>query len=914
MRRRFQDGGLATATDDEGFDRAGGALDPTMMLSSILMQNMTTTPEARAWAEKILTEQMSDKTDYWNNLLQGKKDNAEQVRQALRTARERLQAQEYNRGEMLLAASQALGAPTRTGALGETASNVFGALREPLAKRREFSRNRDSALTELDLAEANVNNDVTNSEFELAKLRATLQNRLAVEALDTMGKTTVGAGFGNVIPASIKALDTEYVKQYLPFISGGDARAAAGLDRLRFVSDYLKRGKDALTGPYIGAIANIPGVGRWLQGYVSPTSADLRDLVERTIQEDLRPTLGSQFTEREGENLIARSYNTSLEEPRNARRIDQLIAQIEEAYKNQVSMADWFTNHQTLMGFRTPKLGYTAGDFKFDDEAGDTGFNIDDPASQLSPEARRSLETGSGLFLEPDTQLRSRGGPVRRRYQEGGLVLAGDEPGAESTLEDDLKSLWDKYGDPVGSAVGVGTGLAANAAADTVLERVIGGKERRIADAISRGGLDPIAVAEDIKRNRRAGVPETLMDTDTAGIRALTEEAFKFGDASAEEALRELRNRLEGGRERVNSRVNAGLKPFDYFSYENKLSQRIGGVNQRTPEMQSAMDKYPAVPLDPVLSEVVNTPEGKRALEWAFRFYDNAPGRKAGTTDRKGMLTKPSLEFYDYLRKGFNQVITREERMGETEFGGVLRDLRKLYLDRLDEIAPEYKVARESQGDDLEIRDALGQGRKFMTYQPEQLAERAKTLNFHQRNAFRTGMAQSLYETLDRASGENFNAAQRIAGSPALMARLEPFFDSPQEFKIFQTALEREAELARVGRRTLQAGERARTAREAERQSPFEYIGKRAGGLRYAVSPTGWALRIFYDRPKMSPKEAQQVLAILRRGRPEEMNAFANRVRNLGRLRSTKWGRRGAAAAIGAGIGALLGSGDEDAE
>jgi hypothetical protein len=320
--------------------------------------------------------------------------------------------------------------------------------------------------------------------------------------------------------------------------------------------------------------------------------------------------------------------------------------------------------------------------------------------------------------------------------------------------------------------------------------------------------------------------------------------------------------------------------------------------------LKGVFDQHKALPLDEVMSAVLNTPEGKNAIKWAMKFYENVPGRKPGQTDLQGMIRQPSLEFYDYIQKGFGQRIATEERSGPTEYSSVLRDLRKTFLDRLDQLAPEYQTARQEIGSTLEIRDALRQGRDFEKLQPAQLSELADGLSFHEMNAMRTGIAQRLYEKLDRSAAEGFNAAQQIVGSPGMVEKLRPFF-SPGEFKIFEEALRREGELFQTGRGTVTAGERAQARREKTRLSPIEYVAKTGPGLRFAVSPIGWALRLFRDRPKMTEGEATRVLDVLRRGEPHQMDDFMKRAQTLRRLRD----RRGARGAAAAGLGAAAGAG-----
>lgn len=929
--------GIVTETPLEGIGAETslggvGALDPSMMMMLTMSEafGRTTTPEAKMRAEEILNQFMDEDRfgALRENLLQGKRDQAEQVRQALRTARERLMGQRpTSRAELLLGIGRGLGAPTRSGAIGETASNVAGQL-APLAERTsQFRLDRDQMLEQLDLLEAQADAGVLDAQFQLDKLQEEIKGRLAVEAMDTLGKSTTGLSslLGSIVPPSAKALDAEYVKEYVPFIQGGSARAARGLAALEFAERVLESGVDNLTGPYLGAVASIPLIGRWLQAYASPEGADIRDLIEETIQGDLRPTLGSQFTESEGQRLIERAYNPNLEEWRNARRIRNLRRQLQEAYDNKVAMADWYTQYGTLFRYPNLKIDYTADDFSFD-EGGDD-----------EPTARRSVQYSDLPVNERLVQLQvwreknpgreppawmfeglKKGGPVRRyrkggrvrRYQEGGVLF--DEPeGVEfeqprdRTLMEDLADLWTEYQDPAGMVLGGLSGLGVNALIDNRARRMAAGADRYVIDAIRQGGLDPARVASDIARNRGMGVPETLMDTDVAGLKALGEEAFMYGDDAAERALRELRGRLEGHRDRTTGIVNRGLKPDDFFDYDLRLAERLTG--ERREEMGQVFKQYPQLGTDPVIEKILQTPEGQKAVGWAMRFYQNDPSRPP--VDVETMIQNPSLEFLDLVRKGFNQTIGREEKSGPTEFGELLRNLRKTYLDRLDSIAPEYQTAREAQGDDLEIRDSLREGRNFQKYQPEELQRLAKSLPYMQRDAFRTGIAQKLFEMIDASWSENPKSAQRVAGSPDMLARLEPFFDHPYEFEIFQTALEREAEIARSGREMLKIGESARLNRERTRKGMMEYLSATIPGFRFAISPVGMALRIMRDLPTMTPKEAERVLAVLRKGTPEEMANFARKARRLRTLDApvSRWGRRGAAAAIGAGIGALVG-------
>src|SRR5690606_6268352 len=130
--------------EEENDDELGG-------LSEALRSFGSTTAEAQEEARGILQRyrEFEDDDSPEVSILERMRDDAEEVRSILSQVREKIARQRYNPGEMLLAASSALGRPTKFGTLGEMMSNVSGALMEPLARREQFNRDRESDLAEL---------------------------------------------------------------------------------------------------------------------------------------------------------------------------------------------------------------------------------------------------------------------------------------------------------------------------------------------------------------------------------------------------------------------------------------------------------------------------------------------------------------------------------------------------------------------------------------------------------------------------------------------------------------------------------------------------------------------------------------------------------------------------------------------
>lgn len=147
-----------------------------------------------------------------------------------------------------------------------------------------------------------------------------------------------------------EALDRAFAKDFNEFLAtGGFADVEKKLEQLREVSDAL-RTEDNITGPLVGT-----GTGTFLQGLqtrFNPRGTAIREAVEEVVQRNLKAILGGQFTEREGEKLIARAYNPLLQEKENLKRVQRLIDQINLAAAAKLEASKYFEDNGTLRGFK----------------------------------------------------------------------------------------------------------------------------------------------------------------------------------------------------------------------------------------------------------------------------------------------------------------------------------------------------------------------------------------------------------------------------------------------------------------------------------------------------------------------------------------------------------------------------------
>lgn len=150
---------------------------------------------------------------------------------------------------------------------------------------------------------------------------------------------------GSEVPEGFKAVDSTFASDvYVPWISGGFADVEKNIDQLRGVLNTINEGEN-ITGPLIGVTPE------FFLNIFNPGAVDARNQVEEVVQRNLRLILGAQFTQQEGERLISRAFNASLDDTVNARRLAALIQQMERAAQARQAAVDYFRENGTLWGF-----------------------------------------------------------------------------------------------------------------------------------------------------------------------------------------------------------------------------------------------------------------------------------------------------------------------------------------------------------------------------------------------------------------------------------------------------------------------------------------------------------------------------------------------------------------------------------
>jgi hypothetical protein len=157
--RRYDEGGLAALDEAEVMDPEGGESEmPGGAITQSGGLSALDIPGARE-AFDLMVKSSAD------------------ARRALQQARESIQSRKYNRAHALLAASAALGAPTRAGSTAESFGAMAGALRGPLAEREQFEQQQVKDLLGIDTSLAGLDEKSAQAQMALAQLRANLLNK-----------------------------------------------------------------------------------------------------------------------------------------------------------------------------------------------------------------------------------------------------------------------------------------------------------------------------------------------------------------------------------------------------------------------------------------------------------------------------------------------------------------------------------------------------------------------------------------------------------------------------------------------------------------------------------------------------------------------------------------------------------------
>jgi hypothetical protein len=150
-----------------------------------------------------------------------------------------------------------------------------------------------------------------------------------------------------------KDIDKKFATTAESWLSKDAAQVDANIMNLEDKIGIIERGEADVSGKLIGITPE------FLQPFVGQTEAkaflgDVRDIVFQSLKEKL----GAQFTEKEGDRLVAAAYDPSLPEELNAKRLRRLLAVVKTMKASKEGMIDFYNKEGTLKDYEPPKATF----------------------------------------------------------------------------------------------------------------------------------------------------------------------------------------------------------------------------------------------------------------------------------------------------------------------------------------------------------------------------------------------------------------------------------------------------------------------------------------------------------------------------------------------------------------------------
>lgn len=266
---------------------------------------------------------------------------------------------------------------------------IVEAQKQALSERRQnfqeteaFELKKREAEARIRQADEKLASQTTSDAEKVAATRERTQALFILGQMANAQKQSAAAAKGPKLTKGQEASDREFGKEYAQHqAAGGFSDVEKQLKQLGSVAAELEKEGNDYTGPVVGLV---PDKAR---AFTNQAAVDAKNKVEEVAQRNLRLVLGAQFTQVEGERLIARAYNPSLDPKTNALRVRALENQIRIAAKQKQAAIDYFEENGTLSGFKGAMP--TLSDFE---EAIDRAAPKQSASGKISPKGKSALD------------------------------------------------------------------------------------------------------------------------------------------------------------------------------------------------------------------------------------------------------------------------------------------------------------------------------------------------------------------------------------------------------------------------------------------------------------------------------------------------------------------------------------------
>lgn len=263
--------------------------------------------------------------------------------------------------------------------------------------------------------------------------------------------------------------------------------------------------------------------------------------------------------------------------------------------------------------------------------------------------------------------------------------------------------------------------------------------------------------------------------------------ASEFFDESVGKAPEKLKKTLE---KTISPEVNY------YDTLDDVVS---AGREKAKPVYQEAYKANQSVD-SPVINKILETPEGKSALQEAVRNVQNEMARVA-KPDKEltelaseifgidgGVAKGLKLRTLDEIKKAMDGTINKAYRAGDEAEGRRIVNLKNSLVSEIDsqDKSGLYAKARKTSGDYLSNRDAMDAGLGFLREDAEVVKRTLKEYGPSEKQAYRVGVLKSLRNDID-GKYDGRNVAQ-LFQKPATREKLQSILSKQEYNKLMADA------------------------------------------------------------------------------------------------------------------------------
>lgn len=381
----------------------------------------------------------------------------------------------------------------------------------------------------------------------------------------------------------------------------------------------------------------------------------------------------------------------------------------------------------------------------------------------------------------------ARGGDLRETLKSGAIggTLGAIIPGAGAALK------W--AGGAVKNVLAPRVNSVLNTGAEA--ERRVGAAyniDRANADAPVLGATDEAAASangQTLLNVDRGGETTRALTRAVANVdpeaRGLIDRTVKDRFASQGERAQSFIDRISGGTadsQAMQETITAAARKANPVAYGKAFNAK-SAQNMDSPGLLGLL----ASPAIRDAAKAAETRGANRAVVEGFSPVKNPfVIDDAGTVALRDPKVKPTLQFWDQVKRNLDAEIGKASRSGDKTLTADLTQLKGKLVSELDAAVPEYKAARQGAAAFFDAEDALDAGRKFVT-QKRDIEGSKKALSSMtptERLNFAVGFASELKASI-KNTNDSVNVTKKLFGSEGAREKIRLAL-GPKNYREFE--------------------------------------------------------------------------------------------------------------------------------